>query len=119
MKLGATLPVLLATVVMMSGPASAQGTPKKVSLSEAAGATATKVPPEYPPVAKQLRLQGVVELEAVVTETGAVETVNVVSGNPVLTKPAAAAVKKWKFHPFTEGGKPVRALAPVTISFKL
>jgi len=93
--------------------------PKKVSKSEALGAIASKVAPEYPPVAKQLRIEGTVELEATVAEDGSVEDVNIVSGNPVLTKPAATALKRWKFTPFTDGGKPVKAVAPVSMTFKM
>jgi TonB family protein len=52
-------------------------------------------------------------------EDGSVADVRIVSGNPVLTKSAAAAVKRWKFTPVTDGGKPVKALAPVTLVFKL
>ena len=71
------------------------------------------------PIARQLKIEGSVELEAVVTETGAVEKVNIVSGNPVLTRPASDAIKKWKFAPFTSDGKAVKALVPVTLSFKM
>jgi TonB family protein len=98
---------------------SAQDGIKKVTLAEANAAIATKTPPEYPPMGRQLKIEGKVELEAVVTETGAVEKVNIVSGNPVLTKPAAEAVKHWKFTPFADGGKPCKAIAPLSISFKL
>ena len=70
----------------------------------------TKVPPDYPAIARQLKIEGAVELEAVVTESGAVEKVNIVSGNPVLTRPASDAVKKWKFAPFTSDGKAVKAV---------
>ena len=93
--------------------------PKKVPQSEALAAVVTKVPPDYPPIAKQLKIQGLVELEAVVTETGTVEKVSILSGNPVLTKPAADALKMWKFNPFHTDGKAVRAVAQVGISFKL
>ncbi len=97
----------------------AQDEIRKVTLAEANAAIVSKAPPEYPALAKQLKIEGKVELEAVVSDTGAVEKVNIVSGNPVLTKPAAEAVKHWKFTPFTEGGKPCKALAPVSISFKM
>jgi protein TonB len=107
------LALCLATVLF------GQNAPKKVTPAEAMGAVSSKVQPEYPPIAKQLRIEGRVELEAVVAENGTVEEVTVKSGNPVLTKPAAAAVKKWKFTPFTEGGKAVKALAPVSLAFKL
>ena len=72
-----------------------------------------------PAIARQLKIEGAVELEAVVTEAGVVEKVNIVSGNPVLTRPASDAVKKWKFAPFTADGKPVKALVPVGMSFKM
>jgi protein TonB len=106
-------------LLVLNGPASAQDTPKKVSKSEGLSAATTKVQPDYPPVARQLKIEGPVELEAVVTESGAVEKVNIVSGNPVLTRPAADAVKRWKFTPFTSDGKPVKALVPVALNFKL
>jgi protein TonB len=79
----------------------------------------TKVPPEYPVIAKQLKIEGAVELEAIVAESGVVEKVNIVSGNPVLTRPASDALKKWKFAPFTSDGKPVKAIVPVGLSFKM
>jgi protein TonB len=97
----------------------AYGQAKKVSKAEAMANITSKSAPEYPPVARQLRIEGNVELEATVSETGTVEEVTIVSGNPVLTKPAAEALKRWKFTPFTEGGKPVKALAPVSMAFKL
>ncbi len=97
----------------------AQDAMKKVTLAEANAAVTSKVPPDYPPLGRQLKIEGKVELEAVVAENGTVEKVNIVSGNPVLTKPAAEAVKHWKFVPFADGGKPCKALAPLSISFKL
>ncbi len=86
---------------------------RKVSRNEAMAAAVTKVQPEYPTIAKQVKVQGAVELEAVVAEDGSVEKVNIVSGNAVLTRPAVDALKKWGFKPFTSGGKPVKVLAPV------
>jgi protein TonB len=93
--------------------------PKKVSKTEGMNAATTKVQPEYPAIAKQLKIQGEVELEAVVSETGVVEKVNIVSGNPVLTRPAVDAVKKWKFAPFTADGKTVKALVPLSMNFHM
>ncbi|MBZ5581680.1 MAG: energy transducer TonB [Acidobacteriia bacterium] len=80
-------------------------------------AALSRVEPEFPVMAKQLRIQGTVELEALVSEAGAVEKVNILSGNPVLTKPAAEALKKWKFAPVLVDGKPVKALAAVAFTF--
>ena len=109
----------IALVALLGAVVSAQDEPKKITRAEALGALVTRVQPDYPPVAKQLRIQGTVELQALVAETGEVSKVDIVSGNPMLTGPAAQAVKRWKFKPFVENGKPIRVLAPVTIDFKM
>ena len=106
--------VLLLGTVLAFG----QGAPRKVSRAEAMNAATLKTQPEYPAMAKQLKIEGVVELEAGITEAGAVDEVSIVSGNPILTKPAVEALKKWKFAPFLQEGKPVRATAPITMVFK-
>ncbi|MEO8591870.1 MAG: energy transducer TonB [Candidatus Solibacter sp.] len=111
-----SLAVMLGLVL---GIAAAEDTPKKVSKAEGLNAVTSKVPPEYPAMAKQLKIEGAVELEVLVSETGAVEKVNIVSGNPVLTRPASDAIRKWKFAPFSAEGKIVKALVPVSMTFKM
>ena len=74
--------------------------PKKISTDEAMASLVAKVTPEYPALAKQLKLSGAVEVQATIDEDGSVSDVTTVSGNPVLAKAAADAVKKWKFKPF-------------------
>jgi len=108
---------LLAVTIVTAG--FAQDAPKKVTKAEGISAITTKVAPEFPPIAKQLKIYGEVELEAIVTESGAVEKVNIISGNPVLTRPAADALKKWKFAPFTTDGKAVKAAVQVSLTFKM
>ena len=100
-------------------PGLAQNAEKKVPRSEVMDAVLSRVQPDYPPIARQLRVEGIVELEAVVASSGTVEKVNIVSGNPMLTRPAADAVKKWKFKPFTEADKAVTKSVPVSVTFKL
>jgi protein TonB len=110
-------PVFLALSIM--GVCAAQDAPKKVTKTEGLDAVTKRVPPDYPPMARQLKMEGTVEVEATVSETGTVEKVTVVSGNPVLTHAAADAVKKWKFAPFTSDGKAVKAVVPVSLTFKM
>jgi protein TonB len=112
--------LLLATMIglaVMTG--AAQDSDIKVSRSEAMKAATSKVPPVYPAMAKQLRLEGDVEVEAHITESGTVESVKPLTGNLILMNAAVDAIKRWKFTPFTEGGKPVKAVAPIQFSFKL
>jgi protein TonB len=124
MKLSRRLGVrsLMVTVFLaelFGGAALAQDAPKKVTRNEGLNAVTSKVSPDYPSIARQLKIVGDVELEVIVTDSGTVEKVNILSGNPVLTRPASEALKKWKFAPFTTDGKAVKALVPVTLSFRM
>jgi protein TonB len=116
-RLMTTISVAVIVFGMTSGSLRAQ-TAKKVSKQEAMEAAVTKAPPTYPTVARQLNIEGAVELEATITEDGAVDQVNILSGNPVLTKPSIEALKRWKFKPFTENGKAVQAIATFHFSFR-
>jgi protein TonB len=100
-------------------PAAFAQAPKKISRAEATALVIAKVPPEYPQIAKQLKMEGPVELDVTLGEDGSVAQVTIVSGNPVLTRAGADAVKRWKFAPYKEDGKPVKAVAPLVLSFKL
>jgi protein TonB len=91
----------------------------RVSHAVAVQSVTTKVVPEYSPIAKQLKIQGTVQLDAVIGEDGSVERVDIVSGNPVLTKPASDALKKWRFKPFMDGDKPIKVIATFDFDFKM
>lgn len=89
-----------------------------VTTAEAVKSALTKPNPEYSSVARQMKVVGHVEVEAVVDIEGNVETVKVVTGNPLLTNSAVNAVKKWKFTPFKQNGEPTKAVASLSFDFK-
>jgi protein TonB len=92
----------------------------RVSEAEARRAVVKKVEPEYPAMARQVRLSGQVQVDVVIAETGAVEKINVIKGNVLLSSSAVSALKKWRFTPFTAGAsKPARAIASLTFDFRL
>jgi len=91
---------------------------KHLTSSESMAAAVSKPQPEYPAIAKQLKLEGAVSLNAYVTEDGTVDHVETVSGNPVLVRSAEEALKHWKFNKQTDDGKPVKFVANVTFNFK-
>lgn len=76
-----------------------------------------KVKPSYPVAAEPSKLQGQVIVRVVVSETGDVESVEVISGNPILADAAMDAVKQWKFKPFIRNGKPVKAAIKLPFDF--
>jgi protein TonB len=64
-------------------------------------------------------IEGVVVLEAVVTETGSVEKVKVISGPSLLIPAAVDAVHKWRYEPTVLNGQPVPVILTARINFAL
>jgi periplasmic protein TonB len=77
------------------------------------------VPPVYPAVAQQARIQGVVVVEAVIGIDGRVKHARVLQSKPFLDDAALTAVKQWIFTPTTLNGVPVPVIMTVTVNFKL
>ena len=57
----------------------------------------SRVPPEYPDIARKMSLTGIVRLQVVISANGSVKDTKVIGGHPILAAAAADAVKKWKF----------------------
>ena len=75
--------------------------------------------PVYPPLARQMRLSGTVRLEGVISRTGQVINLQVVSGHPMLTSAALDAVRQWIYSPTLLNGEPVEVIAPIEVHFTL
>jgi protein TonB len=78
-----------------------------------------RVNPAYPPLARQARVQGVVVLEAVINKEGAIESLRVVTGHPLLNQAAVDAVKQWRYRPLMLNGEPTEVITTVTVTFTL
>jgi protein TonB len=78
-----------------------------------------RVEPQYPPIAKQMRVQGVVELVGVIATDGHLKELRLVSGHPLLAHAAMEAVSRWIYKPTTLNGEPVEVIAPITVTFHL
>ena|SRR5215471_1056418 len=70
----------------------------QVELNEAGRKIKTRVAPEYPELAKRLRVYGVARVQFTVTPEGAVKEVHDLGGNPVLVEALIQAVKQWKYE---------------------
>jgi protein TonB len=90
----------------------------RVTEAEAKQAATVKTVPEYPAIARQLRLTGKVEMEVSIDASGAIQEVKTVSGNPVLAKSCAKALSDWKFKAIVRDGKPTAAVAPLSFEFR-
>jgi len=75
--------------------------------------------PQYPVIAKQTRVQGVVQIDAVLDVDGSVVEMKVVSGHPLLIQAALDAVRMWKYEPSYLNGQPIPVELIVNVTFVL
>lgn len=78
-----------------------------------------RVPPVYPPLAAQTRLQGDVRIDAVIDAGGRVVKMKVISGHPLLIRAALQAVERWLYEPTLLNNQPIPVLLEVTVQFRL
>ena len=78
-----------------------------------------QVRPQYPPLAKQARIQGTVRLTATIAKDGSVRHVEVVSGHPLLIEAAMEAVRQWRYQQTLLNGEPVEVVTLIDVNFTL
>lgn len=78
-----------------------------------------KVQPIYPALARSARVQGSVVLRAIISRSGTIENLQILSGHPLLTRAALDAVRQWRYRPYILNGEPVEVETQVTVNFLL
>jgi protein TonB len=91
----------------------------RVSQGVAQGLLVHQVKPQYPPLARQARIQGSVVLQAVISKEGTIQNLRMVSGHPMLAPAAIDAVKQWRYKPYFLNGEPVEVETQITVNFTL
>ena len=77
------------------------------------------VPPNYPLLARQMRVQGAVSLQALISRDGTIQELQIISGPSILATAAREAVKQWHFKPYLQNGQPVETRARITVNFTI
>ena len=77
------------------------------------------VKPSYPLLARQMKVQGSVILQALISRNGVIQDLRVVSGPPILASAAQEAVKQWHFKPHLQGTEPVETQTRITVNFTI
>jgi protein TonB len=75
--------------------------------------------PPYPPLARQIRLQGAVQVQILVDETGRVVSAHAVSGSSFLTTSAEGAARRARFTPTLLNDQPVKVQGVIVYNFVL
>jgi len=91
----------------------------QVQLSPSSAQVISRVDPSYPLLAKQMKVQGAVVLEALISKNGSIQEIQVLSGPAILSEAAREAVKQWHFKPYYQSGRPVETEARITVNFTI
>jgi protein TonB len=91
----------------------------RISQGVSEGMIVKRVQPTYPAQARQMHLEGTVELQANISQSGSISEIKQISGSPILGRAAIDAVRQWKYKPYYLNGQPVEIQTSVTVNFKL
>ena len=92
----------------------------RVRLSpDAAGIVSRSVEPDYPLLAKQMKVEGAVVLNALIGRDGNIQQLQVLSGPTILSAAAREAVQQWRFRPYLQSGQAVETESRITVNFTI
>jgi periplasmic protein TonB len=93
---------------------------ERVRLSpDATLALSRPVNPSYPLLARQMKVQGSVLLQALISREGTIQDLQILSGPTILATAAREAVKQWRFKPYLQEGQAVETQAKITVNFTI
>lgn len=95
--------------------------PKRVPVSSgvSAGLLLSLIRPLYPAIARAAGVSGSVVVEAIISRSGTVESLHVVSGPDMLRAAALDALRTARYRPYMLNGEPTEVQTTFTVNFKL
>ena len=87
--------------------------------ASASEVVSSPVRPNYPLLARQMKVQGSVIMQALIGKDGVIQNLRVVSGPHILASAAQDAVRQWHFKPHFEGSEAVETQAKITVNFTI
>lgn len=92
--------------------------PRVLKISRVLNSQALSLPrPTYPPLARQIKVQGTVAVQVLIDENGKVISAKAVSGHPLLVPEAMKAAMSARFSPTFIGDQPVKISGVITYNF--
>lgn len=93
--------------------------PLRVSTGAAEARLVAPIRPRYPAIALATHTQGWVIVDAVISTSGRVEDLRVVSGSPLLVPATIEAIRAARYRPFLLNGQPVEAETTISVHFTM
>jgi periplasmic protein TonB len=78
-----------------------------------------RVEPIYPPLARQIHKEGRVELRAIIGTDGTIQSLQIVTGDPLFQLSAREAVQQWRYKPTILNGQPVEIDTYITVIYTM
>jgi TonB family protein len=100
-------------------PAVTEAAERVQMSSGAAEVISHHVNPDYPLLARQMKVQGSVILEAMIGRDGTIQGLQVLTGPPILANAAEEAVRQWRFKPHYMGSEAVETQTKITVNFTI
>jgi TonB family C-terminal domain len=100
-------------------PPPAPTKPRPVSQGVLAGMLLSPIRPVYPPIAKAAGVSGTVVVEAIISKTGKIESLQAVSGPEMLRAAALDAIQAARYRPYRLNGEPIEIQTTITVDFRL
>lgn len=95
--------------------------PQRVPVSSGviAGLLLTPFHPVYPAIAKATHTEGTVIVEAMISKTGTIEGLRVVSGPEMLRRAALDAIQGAQYQPYKLNGEATEVATTITVNFRM
>lgn len=101
-------------------PSPAPAVPKVLKVSRVLNSQAISLPPpNYPTMARQIRIHGIVIVQVLIDEKGNVVSAKATSGHPLLIPEAQKAAMRARFSPTLLSDQPVKVQGVITYNFVL
>ncbi len=115
---GGTVGGIVGGVVAAPLPPRPPAAPVRIGGQIKAPAILHRVEPQYPNIAANAHVSGLVVLEAAVDIRGGVQSIKVLRpGHPLLDREAMTALKQWRYTPLVLNGIPTPFVLTVTFNF--
>ena len=111
-NLGSTPPVI--SVTPKPKPAV-----QRISEGITRGLLLKPITPAYPAIARAAGVRGTVTVSAMISKSGAIESLQVVSGPEMLRSAALDAIRAARYQPYLLNGEPTEVQTTITINFTM
>jgi protein TonB len=104
--------------ISVAPPKPAAG-PLRISSGLSEGMLLAPIRPAYPAIARATGVQGSVVVDAVISKTGTIESLHVVSGPMMLQNAALEAIREARYRPYRLNGDAVEVQTTITVNFRI